>query len=70
MDLRPIFQETLGGQNSQIAEMIKKIRNAPGWLGLTDDRTAFVFLPDRAEIVRQIFELSIAGLGGYTMQNF
>ena len=47
--------------------MIKKIRNAPGWLGLTDDRTAFVFLPDRAEIVRQIFELSIAGLGGYTI---
>jgi DNA-binding CsgD family transcriptional regulator len=47
--------------------MIKKIRNAPGWLGVTDDRTAFVFLPDRAEIVRQIFEFSIAGLGGYTI---
>jgi hypothetical protein len=52
---------------NQIAEMTKKIRNAPGWLGVTDDRTAFVFLPDRAEIVRQIFQLSIAGLGGYTL---
>ena len=47
--------------------MIKKIKNAPSWLGLTADRTAFVYLPDRAEIVRQIFELSIGGLGGYTI---
>jgi recombinase len=28
---------------------------------------SFVFMPDRAEIVRRIFELSIAGLGGYTI---
>jgi len=47
--------------------MIKKIRNAPGWLGLTEDRTEFVHLPDRAEIVRHIYQLSIAGLGGYTI---
>ncbi|MCK1516129.1 recombinase family protein [Bradyrhizobium sp. 190] len=47
--------------------MTKKIRNAPGWLGLTDDRTEFVYLPDRAEVVRQIFQLSIGGLGGYTI---
>jgi DNA-binding CsgD family transcriptional regulator len=47
--------------------MTKKIRNAPGWLGLTDDRTEFVYLPDRAEIVQRIFQLSIGGLGGYTI---
>jgi hypothetical protein len=41
----------------------------PGWLGLNEDRTGFVFFPDRAEIVRKIFELSIAGLGGYTIAN-
>jgi DNA-binding CsgD family transcriptional regulator len=47
--------------------MNKKIKNAPGWLGLTDDRAEFVYLPDRAEIVQRIFQLSIAGLGGYTI---
>jgi DNA-binding CsgD family transcriptional regulator len=46
---------------------MKKITNAPGWLGLTSDRSAFVYLPDRAEIVSQIFRLSIAGVGGYTI---
>jgi DNA-binding CsgD family transcriptional regulator len=50
-----------------MALMKKKIKNAPGWLGLTDDRTAFVYLPDRANIVQRIFQLSIAGLGGYTI---
>jgi DNA-binding CsgD family transcriptional regulator len=48
-------------------EMTRKFTNAPGWLGLSEDRTSFVYLPDRADIVRQIFELSISGLGGYTI---
>jgi hypothetical protein len=39
----------------------------PGWLELSEDRTSFIFMPERAEIVRKIFELSIAGLGGYTI---
>ena len=47
--------------------MTKKIKNAPGWLGLSHDRTSFVYIPERAEIVRRIFALSIAGLGGYTI---
>ena len=47
--------------------MMKKITNAPGWLGLTNNRTEFLHLPDRAEIVQRIFQLSIAGLGGYTI---
>jgi DNA-binding CsgD family transcriptional regulator len=47
--------------------MLKKITNAPGWLALNDDRTAFVYLPDRAEVVREIFSLSIGGLGGYSI---
>jgi DNA-binding CsgD family transcriptional regulator len=53
--------------NPEVSAMTKKIRNAPGWLGLTDDRTDFVYLPDRAEIVQQIFQFSIGGLGGYTI---
>jgi hypothetical protein len=47
--------------------MTRKLRACPGWLGLSEDRTSFVFLRDRAEIVRKIFELSVAGLGGYTI---
>ena len=50
--------------------MAKKIKKAPGWLGLSEDRTSFVYVAERAEIVRQIFELSIAGLGGYTIAKF
>lgn len=47
--------------------MVKRKTNCPGWLKLSEDRTDFIFLPDRAKIVRQIFELSIAGLGGFTI---
>jgi hypothetical protein len=49
--------------------MAKKLMGCPAWLGLSDDRTSFVFLPDRAKIVRSIFEASISGLGGYTIAN-
>ena len=51
----------------KMSSMIKKIKNAPGWLGLSEDRTEFIYLPDRAEIVEYIFQLNIAGLGGYTI---
>jgi hypothetical protein len=47
--------------------MPKKMSACPAWLGLTEDRTSFVLLADRAATVRMIFELSIAGLGGYTI---
>jgi DNA-binding CsgD family transcriptional regulator len=45
----------------------KKMTHCPAWLGLSEDRTSFVFMPDRAKVVREIFELSIAGVGGYTI---
>jgi Recombinase len=47
--------------------MSKKISACPGWLKLSEDRTSFILSPDRAEIVRRIFDASIAGLGGYTI---
>jgi recombinase len=47
--------------------MAKKLSGHPAWLGLSEDRTSFIFLPDRAKIVKEIFELSIAGIGGYTI---
>lgn len=39
-------------------------RNAPSWLGLSPDRRSFVYLPERAEVVRRIFQLNISGFGG------
>jgi len=48
---------------------MKKISACPGWLKLSEDRCSFIFLPDRAEIVRKIFELSIGGLGSYSIAN-
>jgi hypothetical protein len=42
-----------------------KITACPTWLSLSEDRLTFIFLPDRAETVRKIFEFSAAGLGGY-----
>jgi Recombinase len=44
-----------------------RLSTCPGWLALSEDRTSFVFLPDRASVVRRIFEMSASGLGGYTI---
>ncbi len=47
----------------------KKISAAPSWLGLTENREQFVYLPERAEVVKRIFELAIGGMVmhyGYT----
>jgi len=46
---------------------MKKHMGCPGWLRLTDDRTEFIFIPERAAIVKRIFEMSASGLGGYTI---
>ena len=46
---------------------MKKHVGCPSLLGLTDDRTEFIFIPERAAIVKRIFEMSASGLGGYTI---
>lgn len=48
----------------------KKISAAPSWLGLSDDRSSFVFLPERAEVVQKIFHLAIGGMGSYAIANY
>jgi hypothetical protein len=47
----------------------KKISASPSWLGLTEDRRSFVYLPERAEVVRKMFELAIGGIGSYAIAN-
>lgn len=51
-------------------ESKKRISAAPSWLGLTQDRKSFVFLPDRAKTVRKIFELAIGGMGSYAIASY
>jgi hypothetical protein len=46
---------------------MKKYSSCPSWLRLSADRTEFILLQEDAEIVRRIFELSIGGLGSYTI---
>jgi len=46
---------------------MKKISACPSWLKLSEDRRSFIFVPEKAEIVREIFELSIGGLGSYAI---
>jgi hypothetical protein len=44
-----------------------KHKNCPSWLDLSTDRTAFIFVKTKADVVRRIFELCIGGLGSYTI---
>jgi hypothetical protein len=46
---------------------MKKLSASPSWLDLSEDRRSFIFVPEKAEIVRMIFELSIGGLGSYSI---
>lgn len=46
---------------------MKKISACPSWLKLSEDRRSFIFVPEKAEVVREIFELSIGGLGSYAI---
>ena len=48
----------------------KRISAAPSWLGLSEDRRNFLFIPERAEVVRRIFELAIGGMGSYAIANY
>lgn len=45
----------------------KKFTNCPAWLRISDDKTSLIYVPEKAKVVRRIFELSIAGFGGYTI---
>jgi len=46
---------------------MKKISVCPSWLDLSEDRCSFILAPEKAEVVRQIFKLSIGGLGSYAI---
>ena len=45
----------------------KKISACPGWLELSADRLSFIFVQQKAETVKKIFDLSIGGLGSYSI---
>jgi Recombinase len=47
--------------------MTKKLSACPSWLDLSEDRRSFVFVPQKADTVRKIFELCVSGLGSYSI---
>ena len=47
--------------------IMKKISACPSWLDLSEDRRSFILVPEKAEVARNIFELSIGGLGSYAI---
>lgn len=52
------------------AERTRRISACPSWLGLSPERDAFVYLEERASVVRKIFELSIGGFGSYAIAKY
>lgn len=81
-DVRPHRTDRMGRSQIHVANILrglidrcryicpmKKISACPGWLNLSEDRHSFIFVPDKAEIVRKISELSIGGLGSYSIAN-
>lgn len=45
----------------------KKLSACPSWLDLSQDRRSFVLVPEKAAIVRKIFDLCVRGLGSYSI---
>lgn len=40
----------------------------PAWLVLSEDRTQYKTIPERAKVVRAIFDDTVAGIGNYTIK--
>jgi hypothetical protein len=52
---------------SSRVQAMKKISACPSWLNLSEDRSSIIYVPEKAEVVRRIFELCIGGLGSYSI---
>jgi hypothetical protein len=46
---------------------MSKISSAPAWLGLNEDKTDFIVLPEKFDIVRRLFEETARGVGAYVL---
>lgn len=59
-------------QKRAAAEDSSKIltKNAPAWLEMNDDRTAFHIKEPHGESIKKIFELSIGGMGAYSITRY
>jgi hypothetical protein len=46
---------------------MKKISSAPAWLDLNENRTQFVVVPEKAQIIRRLFQETAQGIGAYSI---
>jgi len=56
-------------KRSKAAEGNPMTARCPAWLRLLADRSSYEVIPERVEIVRKIFEETIAGVGMYSVVN-
>ena len=56
-------------KRTKAVDGIPMTARCPAWLRLASDRTSYEVIPDRAAIVREIFEETIAGVGMYSVAN-
>jgi DNA invertase Pin-like site-specific DNA recombinase len=54
-------------KRARASEGLPMTKRCPAWLRLTPDRRAYELVPERVEIVRQIFSDTAAGLGMYSI---
>jgi DNA invertase Pin-like site-specific DNA recombinase len=57
------LRDMWAAKRKALAEGVKLGNRVPSWLRLTDDRTAFVVLEDKAAMVRDAFAWALEGLG-------
>lgn len=58
----------LAWENKRANAKVKPLTSrAPGWLRLKEDRSGFVLVPERAAIVRRIFEQTLEGRGQHAI---
>lgn len=60
------LREAWGAKRAK-AEKQPLTKLSPGWVRLRDDRSGFDLIPERAAIVRRIFEMALAGKGQQTI---
>lgn len=60
------LREAWGAKRAK-AEKQPLTKLSPGWVRLRDDRSGFDLIPERAAIVRRIFEMTLAGIGQHAI---
>jgi DNA invertase Pin-like site-specific DNA recombinase len=63
-----LIQDSWTGKRRKMVETGKIMTaKCPGWMRLREDRSAFDPIPERADVVRRMFEMALRGVGQHTI---